>query len=227
MTALDSVQRALVIAPHPDDEVLGCGGTIARLVSMGCQVEILVVTRGMAPLFDEDQANQVRDEARQAHWLLGVTQTQFLDFPAAGLDGVSRAALNAAVAKSVMTSRPDMLLVPFVGDLHFDHKLVFDAAMVAARPLGPDYPRRILAYETVSETNWSAPYLGPAFQPNVFIDISSHLDQKLDAFACFRSQVRPFPNERSLETLRALAMVRGSCVSCAAAEAFTLIREVA
>lgn len=224
---IDAIRRAMVIAPHPDDEVLGCGGTMARLASMGCHIDVAIVTRGMQPRFDQAQVEQVQAEARDAHRLLGVAHTHFLDFPAAHLDQIACADLNEAVARSVRNCAPDTLFVPFVGDLHFDHRLVFDAAMVAARPLGDRYPLRILAYETVSETNWAAPYVAPSFQPNIFIDISDHIDRKLEAFGCFQSQVRPFPNERSLETLRALAMVRGSCVSRMAAEGFVLIREVA
>jgi LmbE family N-acetylglucosaminyl deacetylase len=220
------ITRALVIAPHPDDEVLGCGGTIARIVAGGGTVEIAVVTRGREPRFETAQADAVRKEAEKAHRLLGVARTHFLDLPAAELDQMAHADLNHAVATVVGLVEPDTLFVPFVGDLHIDHRLVFEAALVAARPRGDRYPARILAYETVSETNWSAPTLAPAFHPNVFIDISDHIDTKLRAFACFASQVRPSPDERSLETLRALATVRGSTVTRAAAEAFMLIREV-
>ena len=227
MTMIDSIERALVIAPHPDDEVLGCGGTIARLAAMGRHVEVVIATQGKPPRFDTSQVERVQAEARQAHELLGVARTHFLDFEAAALDCLPRAELNEGIAAVVAESRPDTLFLPFLGDLHFDHGLIFEAAMVAARPVGAHYPRRILAYETVSETNWAAPYLTPPFQPHVFIDISEHLDQKIEAFGCFESQVRPFPNERSFETLRALAQVRGSCVSRRAAEAFVLIREVA
>lgn len=226
MSGFYRIGRALVIAPHPDDEVLGCGGTVARLTALGRVVEVVVVTRGMAPRFDVAQADKVREEAKRAHAILGVSQTHFLDFPAAGLDQVAGADLNDAIAAIVRDMRPDTLFLPFIGDLHFDHKLVFDAGMVAARPQGNGFPERVLAYETVSETNWAAPYVAPSFQPNMFVDINGHLDTKIAAFRCFESQVRAYPNERSIETLRALAMVRGSCVSCAAAEAFTLIREV-
>jgi LmbE family N-acetylglucosaminyl deacetylase len=227
MTMLDRIQRALVIAPHPDDEVLGCGGTIARLTAMGRAVDVAIVTRGFAPRFDPGQADAVRAEALEAHRRLGVAHTHFLDFPAAELDCVPRADLNRAIGDVVASSRADTLFVPFVGDMHFDHRLVFESAMVAARPRGDSYPVRILAYETVSETNWAAPYLGPAFQPHLFIDIAGYVDAKLEAFSCFASQVRPFPDERSLEALRALAMMRGACVSRAVAEAFTYVREVA
>ncbi len=224
---IDRIKRALIVAPHPDDEVLGCGGTIARLVDEGCHVEVVVATRGHAPRFSQAQVDQVQDEARKAHGVLGVAHTRFLDFPAAALDQVPRSDLNAGIAAAVQSARPDTLFIPFVADLHFDHELIFEATMVAARPLGDAYPKRILAYETVSETNWAAPYLSPPFQPNIYIDISGYLERKIKAFGCFVSQVRAFPNERSFETLRALAQVRGSCVSRSAAEAFVLIREVA
>lgn len=225
MTIISRIQRALVLAPHPDDEVLGCGGTMARLVKAGAHVEVAVVTRGRPPMFDAQQAEQVRAEAERSHALLGVA-TRFMDLPAAALDGVAHAELNRAVAAVLAEVRPDTLFVPFAGDLHLDHQLVFQSAMVAARPRGTAYPRRILAYETVSETNWSAPQIAPNFQPNVFVDIDGFLDRKLEAFAAFASQCQPFPDERSLETLRALALVRGSTVTRAAAEAFMLIREV-
>lgn len=227
MTMIDSIKRALVIAPHPDDEVLGCGGTIARLAALGRHVEVAIATRGHPPHFDAAQVEQVQAEARRAHALLGAACTHFLDFPAAALDRVPVAELNKGIAAVIADSRPDTLFLPFVGDLHFDHRLIFEAAMVAARPVGAHYPVRLLAYETVSETNWAAPYLAPAFQPTLFVDISDHLDRKIEAFGCFASQVRAFPNERSFETLRALAQVRGSCVSRTAAEAFVMIREVA
>jgi len=226
MSLISRISRALVLAPHPDDEILGCGGTISRIASGEGSVTVAVVTRGQPPHFDSAQADHVRLEAERAHSLLGVSSTRFLDLPAAALDQMPLADLNRAIGEVVSDVRPDTLFVPFVGDLHFDHRLVFEAAMVAARPRGNDYPVRILAYETVSETNWSAPMLSQSFQPNVFIDISDHLEAKLDAFACFASQLRPFPDERSLETLRALGLVRGSTVTRSAAEAFMLIREV-
>ncbi len=226
MTLVSRIAHALVLAPHPDDEVLGCGGTMARIVAAGGTVDVAIVTRGRPPRFDDAQADRVRAEAEQAHRRLGVAQTHFLDLPAAELDRMAQADLNHAIAKVVKAVEPDTLFVPFVGDLHIDHRLVFEAALVAARPRGSHYPRRILAYETVSETNWSAPTLAPAFHPNVFVDITDYLEAKLAAFACFESQCQPPPDERSLETLRALATVRGSTVTRVAAEAFMLIREV-
>lgn len=226
MTLLSRIRRALVLAPHPDDEVLGCGGTIARIAGAGGRVDVAVVTRGQEPRFAPAQVEQVDAEARSAHALLGVAETHFLGFPAAELDRVAQADLNRSVADLIAKVAPDTLFIPFAGDNHHDHRLVFDAALVAARPRGQAYPRRILAYETVSETNWSAPGIAPAFHPNVFVDITDQVETKLQAFALYASQCQPFPDERSLETLRALALVRGSTVTRQAAEAFVLVREV-
>lgn len=226
MSAVARFGRTLVLAPHPDDEVLGCGGTIARIADAGGEVHVGVVTRGEPPQFSETQVAQVRAEAERAHARLGVARAHFLDLPAARLDRLPRAELNAVIEGLVSEVRPETLFVPFVGDLHFDHRLVFDAAMVASRPRGQGGPMRVLAYETMSETNWSAPHLGPPFAPNVFIDISDQLEAKLEAFACFASQCRPFPDERSTEALNALARLRGATVHCRAAEAYFLVREL-
>jgi LmbE family N-acetylglucosaminyl deacetylase len=218
--------KVLVIAPHPDDEVLGCGGTIARLAADGHDVHVAIMTRGAPPRYREADVERVRQEALAAHALLGVAQTRFLDHPAAELDRVPHAELNASMGKLFEAVGPDTLFLPFAGDIHLDHQLIFRSALVAARPHGWDYPTRIYAYETLSETNWSAPNIDPPFIPNAFIDIHETLERKLDAFACYGSQCRAFPNERSPEALRALATLRGATVHRRAAEAFLLIREI-
>lgn len=226
MAPIDQARRALVIAPHPDDEVLGCGGTIARLADAGCEVDVAIMTRGKPPRFDDTAAASVRRETETAHALLGVRHTHFADFPAAELDRVAHADLNRALAELVGETAPDTLFLPFIGDIHLDHQLVFTAGLVAARPTAARFPARILAYETLSETNWNAAGITPGFLPNVFIDIGDYCERKLAAFAAYRSQVRPFPHERSVEALRALALLRGATVQRKAAEAFMLIREV-
>jgi N-acetylglucosamine malate deacetylase 1 len=218
--------RWLVVAPHPDDEVLGCGGTMARVADAGGDVHVVVVTRGQPPSFDEELTARVRTEAGAAHRHLAVRESHWLDLPAAQLFETPHSKLNHALSNLVRELRPDTLLIPFVGDMHMDHQLIFMSSLVAARPHQATYPRRILAYETVSETNWNAPHVTASFIPNVFIDIEKTLERKLEAAAMFGSQMRSFPHERSLETLRALAIVRGTAVHRAAAEAFVLIRDV-
>jgi LmbE family N-acetylglucosaminyl deacetylase len=218
--------RIAVVAPHPDDDVLGCGGTMIRATNAGALVDVVVVTRGRPPLFDEDFVAQVRDETLASHAHMGVNHTHFLDFPAAALDQVPRAALNQALAAVLEAVEPELLFVPFVGDIHLDHQIVFNAAMVFARPRSNRCPKVVLAYETLSETNWLAPAITPGFQPNTFVDISATLDRKIAAFQKYASQLKESPDERSIESIRALAISRGATVYRAAAEAFVAMRQI-
>jgi LmbE family N-acetylglucosaminyl deacetylase len=196
-------------------------------VDEGHQVIVTIVTRGEPPLFDQKSDEQDREDAQEAHQLLGVKQTIFLEqFPAAKLDTVPHYALNHALQGLIQTIQPNVLFVPFVGDVHVDHQLVFKSALVAARPKRQLVPHTVLAYETLSETNWNAPYLSPGFCPNSYVDISKYIDKKLKALKAFRSQIQPFPNERSVEAIQALARYRGATVGCHAAEAFVLIRKI-
>ncbi len=219
-------RRVLVVAPHPDDEILGVGGTIARHVAEGAEVHVAIVTKGYAPDFDDAHVAQVRGEAKEAHALLGTAGLHFLDLPAAALDTVPHREINARLARVMSEVVPDTLYIPFNGDLHRDHLETFLSVLVASRPNRPEAPRAIYAYETLSETNWGAPYLMPSFAPNVYVDITNHLEFKIKAMEVYQSQVKPFPNERSVESLRALAALRGSTVGVRAAEAFVLIRQV-
>ncbi|HEU4960652.1 MAG TPA: PIG-L deacetylase family protein [Sphingomonas sp.] len=226
MIDLGSIRRAAIVAPHPDDEVLGCGGTIARLAAGGTRVEVVIMTRGAPPLFDAEQVERVRTEAHAAHARLGVAATHFLDLPAAALDQFPAIAINRALGERLDALQPEALFVPFVGDIHRDHQIGFGAAMVWARPRSDAVPRAVLAYETLSETNWYAPGLTPGFLPDVYIDIAETIEAKLEAFACFASQTKAFPDERSPEAIRALATMRGATVHRRAAEAFMLVRAI-
>ncbi|HLO65496.1 MAG TPA: PIG-L deacetylase family protein [Holophaga sp.] len=216
----------LVLAPHADDEVLGAGGAMARWCREGHAVHVVVATRGYPPLFPPEAEAQCREEALRAHHRLGVASTRFLDLPAAGLDTLQHRELNGRILGCIQDLKPEELYLPFLGDLHRDHQLVFQSALVAARPDGGAFPRRIFAYEVLSETNWNAPYLVPPFVPNHFVDITATLELKLEAFGLFRSQVKEPPHERSLPALRALALHRGATVGLPAAEAFVTIRTV-
>ena len=218
--------RTLVIAPHPDDETIGAGGTIAKIARAGCEVFVAIVTTGQQPEYSAEHVGKVRSETEKAHRLLGVKETFWLDLPAARLSETPVRTLNESVRSIMLQIAPDTVLMPFVGDIHVDHQLVFQAVLVASRPHQADYPKRLLAYETLSETNWNAPYLTPGFIPNVFVEITDTLETKLEAMSAFGSQVKSAPHERSIEALRALATLRGATVHRPAAEGFVLIREV-
>jgi LmbE family N-acetylglucosaminyl deacetylase len=216
----------LVIATHPDDEVLGCGGTIARHAAGGDSVHVLVVTRGAPEVYPPKQVEQIRRELADAHGVLGVTATHFLDFPAPKLDTIPGHELADAIGASLHSLRPEIVFLPHRGDVHADHRAVHQAALVAARPGADLRIGRLLSYETLSETEWGAPNPAEAFLPAVFIDIGKFLERKLQALACYRSQVREFPHPRSPQAVEALARLRGSTAGFPAAEAFMLVREI-
>ena len=218
--------NVLVIAPHADDEVLGCGGTIARHSAAGDRVVVAVVTRGAPPLFSDETVAQIRKETHEAHRVLAVSETVFLDFPAPQLDRVPMHEIADAIRGVVDRTQPDVVYLPHEGDIHLDHKIAYWATLVACRPVKSGTPARLLAYETLSETEWGAPGNRDAFTPNVYIDIASYIDVKTRAMGCFAGQLRPLPHPRSLETIGALARLRGSAAHLHAAEAFMLVREI-
>lgn len=216
----------LVIAPHPDDEVLGCGGTVAKFTDQGHKVYVAVMTKGKEPLFSTEQVCQVREECMAADEFLGVTRTFFLDFPASMMEEVPRYKMNDALIKLIQHIKPDITYLPHHGDMQLDHRLTADAAMVALRPKYEHVVRKIYAYETLSETGWDVPDTSHAFIPTAYSDISDYLDRKLQAMEIFRSQIQEYPNARSTDAVRALAMHRGSMMNLKAAEAFVLLREI-
>lgn len=222
---LDEIRRALVVAPHMDDEVLGCGGTIARLAAAGVEVHVAIVTVGMPPRFDAAEEERCVEEARAAHAILSIAHTHHIGLPAAALDTLPQAELQRALDDLVARVAPDILFLPFKGDIHIDHQLVFGAGMSAGRP-GDGRPLRVWVYETLSETNWNAPYVTPGFIPTVHVDIAETLDRKLEAMRAYASQLKPFPSERSLGAIEALARRRGASVHRPAAEAFVAMREL-
>jgi len=218
--------KVLLIAPHPDDEVLGCGGTIVRMVREGHDVTVAIVTRG-TPLFPASQVRRVRAEARKVADLLGIRTLRFLDLPVTTLHLIPEHKLNATFSRLVDEFRPELVLLPFPGDRHEDHRQIFDAAMVAVRPDGRrPLVRRVCCYETVSETHWTAPGVEPPFQPNWYVDIGSSLSNKLDAMRLYRSQLDENVPARSLEAIEALARFRGSVAGLRAAEAFWIVRDI-
>ncbi|MBD9272885.1 MAG: PIG-L family deacetylase [Prevotella sp.] len=218
--------RVLVIAPHPDDEIIGVGGTIAKRAKDGDEVYVCVVTKGKSPLFNDEFIEQGRKECRKADKKLGVKETIFLDFPAVMLETVPRYEFNGKISEVVNSIKPDEVYIPHRGDMQIDHQMVVDAAMVAARPRGINYPKRVYAYETLSETGWNIPNVVNEFIPTVYEDITDTYEVKLEAMAIFESQLSVFPEARSIGAIEALAKYRGATVSVKAAEAFSLIREV-
>ena len=181
----------------------------------------------MPPLYSEDVHRQTVGEARKAHAVLGVEDSRFLDFPAVYLRDRPVAELNGAIAEIVAATAPAVVLCAYP-DRHIDHRVIFDAVMVATRPVGVGTGIKLLAaFETLSETHWNAPHIEPNFTPNWVVDISPTIDRKLEALACYDSQVAPFPSPRSVEAAKALAAFRGTQAGFAYGEGFHVIRMTA
>jgi len=217
-------KQIVVIAPHPDDETLAAGGTIARFADAGVEVSVLIVSGHLPPLYPPAAFETTRAEAEKAFKLLGVKRWHFEQVPATKVHELPVADLNGRILKFVRQVNPEVVLLPFP-DRHIDHRTIFDASLVACRPVHPQAPRIVLAYETLSETHWNAPGIEPAFLPDFYVDITSVIERKVAALSCYESQVNNAPS-RSVEAVRALAKFRGSQNGCGYAEAYKLVRAV-
>ncbi|AZJ35044.1 PIG-L family deacetylase [Tenacibaculum singaporense] len=218
--------NVLVIAPHADDEILGCGATIAKHISEGDTVKVVVVTRGIKELYSDDVIEGIRKEAKEAHKYLKIEETIFYDFPAPMLDQTPSYLISNEISKIIKSYEPEIVYLPHRGDLHKDHRMVFESSLVAIKPVNGCSVKEIYSYETLSETEWAAPFGDDAFIPNVFVDVSEFMEQKVEAMKKFESQLKEFPHSRSIEAINALAKFRGSTVGANAAESFMLIRNI-
>jgi N-acetylglucosamine malate deacetylase 1 len=217
----------LVIAAHPDDEVLGCGGAIRRHADSGDTVNILFVCDGVGARKNVVNAKELqtrRDAALRAAKILGAATPQFLDFPDNRLDTTPLLNVVQAIEAVIEKVKPHTIYSHHAGDLNIDHALVSQAVLTACRPVEGTQIRRILNFEIPSSTEWASPRPETAFIPNFFIDIGPQLDQKLEALGAYSEEMRSFPHPRSEKAIRSLAYWRGANAGLAAAEAFSVTR---
>lgn len=217
-------KKVVVIAPHPDDEVLGLGATISRFTSMKIEVSVLVVSGHLPPLYDKSSFDITKKEAEKSFEIMNVSNWEFLEIPATTVHKIPVAELNSKISKFLQYHKPDWVFIPFP-DRHIDHRTIFDASVVCCRPNVKDYPKVVLAYETLSETHWNVPGIEPGFIPDLFIDTSNHMNQKEKALKSYNSQIEG-NQSRSVEASKALAKFRGSQNGCDYAEAFKVVRIV-
>ncbi len=222
--------RALVIAAHPDDEVLGCGATAARLVAEGNDVQFAILGEGMTSRHasrDDADARKLKQLQRQAHAAaekLGVKTVTMHQLPDNRLDQVPLLEVVKVVEDLVDRVKPEVIYTHHGGDLNVDHGIIHRAVLTATRPVAGQPVREIYAFEVPSSTEWAFQRLESAFRPNVFVEVTRTLEAKIAAMACYKTEVRKFPHPRSAEALRAIAVRWGSVAGCAAAEAFELVR---
>ncbi len=220
--------RVLVVAAHPDDEVLGCGGTIAFLAHRGHEVYVLILGEGITSRDEERDPDRrateiatLRKAAKEASQILGVKELFFEDFPDNRFDTVPLLELIKAVERVKKRINPDMVFTHFEGDLNIDHCLTARAVMTATRPLPGESVHRVYAFEVPSSTEWN---FATKFQPNVYFEITSFLERKIQALKYYESELRIFPHPRSVDGVKYLAHLRGAETGVEAAEAFRLIR---
>jgi LmbE family N-acetylglucosaminyl deacetylase len=222
----------LVVAAHPDDEILGCGGTMARLAREGHEVRTAILAEGMSSRYaqredaDPGQLRQLYARAQQATNKVGARELVLCKLPDNRLDTVPLLEVVKLVEELVARFRPEVIYTHHPGDLNVDHGVVHRAVLTATRPMAGQCVREIYAFEVPSSTEWAFQRLEPSFRPSVFVDITETLETKIDALACYDTETRKFPHPRSPEALRAIATRWGSVVGLSAVEAFELIRSV-
>lgn len=225
--------RVLVVAAHPDDEVLGCGGTIARHADAGDQVQVLIVAEGATSRQQQRDRNQatkalsaLAQAAQQAGAILGAQGVEMLDLPDNRLDSLDRLDLIKHIEERIVCYQPQVVYVHHAGDVNVDHRRLHEAVVTACRPMPGQPVRLLLSFEVASSTEWQPPGSAPSFQPNWFVDISAQWPRKREALAAYASEMRPWPHARSLKALEHLARWRGAQVGVEAAEAFCLLRQL-
>lgn len=221
-----SDKRIIVISPHPDDETLGVGGFIKKLIEQKNTVKILTVSGHLPPLYTRKEYETTVDEAKKAYEILGVNDYTFMEIPATFIGDEPVSKLNGLFSSYFKEFEPNIVLCPFP-DRHIDHRIIFDSVMVASRPVGFGKKIELLAaYETLSETHWNAPYIEPNFNHNLIVDISDQLESKLEALRSYKSQVDENTGPRSVDSAKALARFRGSQAGFSFGEAFYVIRQI-
>ena len=227
-----SAARILIVAAHPDDEVLGLGGTIAKFARAGAQIALLIVTDGSSsqyrdnPNLPEILAAKKRETARCAE-ILGIAQILYGNLPDMRLDVTPHIQINQVIERVVDSFRPSMVFTHFPGDLNADHQRVSHSTLVACRPTSSQCVRKLCFYDVPSATEWSIPTTSTAFLPNMFVDIAGPCaDLKYKAFACYETELRPYPHPRSVRCLQSADTAVGNRVGLLAAEAFMLVRSI-
>ncbi len=220
------MNTVLVVAPHPDDETLGCGGTMLRHVEQGDTVHWLIVTHITEELgFESDRIEKREHEIERVAGRYGIEQPINLGFSTTQLDIEPMRALVDAIGSAFHKIEPEVIYVPYRNDIHTDHAVVFDAVTSCTKWFRYPSVQRILAYETLSETEFALDPDVSGFQPNVFIDITGKVEEKIGIMQTYDSEIGEHPFPRSESAIRARATLRGSTAGFDAAEAFMLLRE--
>jgi len=222
--------RVLVVAAHPDDEVLGCGGAIARHVRDGDEVHIVIMAEGLTSRSDydgstgRDELSELAEAALAANAVLGVADISLLRLPDNRMDSMDRLDVIKVIEEKITSFCPELVYTHHAGDMNIDHRIIHDAVNTACRPLPGHSVKSLLYFEVNSSTEWQIPGSAPMFTPNWFVDISETLELKLAALHEYEMEMRAWPHPRSYQAIEHLARWRGAIVGVDAAEAYVLGR---
>ena len=215
-------KKILILSPHADDEILGCGGFISKYSKQNYHINVLVLTnanKGAPEIYSSEEIKQIRKEAKIANNLIGTSRLLFENLPALNLNNYPVYKITNIIDKHIADINPEVILIPSTNYIHDDHKIIFKAAKISMRPNKISNLKKILSYEVLSETEWNED--GKSFNPNYFVHLKkSDIDNKVQAFLKYKSQVKKFPHSRSKEAIINLSRVRGSQAFIEYAEAF-------
>ena len=215
-------KKILILSPHADDEILGCGGFISKYSKQNCYISVLILTnanKGAPEIYSSEAIKQIRKEAKIANNLIGTSRLFFENLPALNLNNHPIYKISNIIDKYIAEINPEVVLIPSGNDIHDDHKIIFKAAKISMRPNKTSNLKKILSYEVLSETEWNED--GKSFNPNYFVHLKkSDINSKVKAFLKYKSQVKKFPHSRSKEAIINLSRVRGSQAFVEYAEAF-------
>lgn len=223
--------NVLIVAAHPDDEILGCGGTMARLAKEGNAIYTLILSEGITSRNEKSSRHENGKEIKKlrgyigaANKIIGGKNIFIFDFPDNRFDTVALLDIIKIIEKTKENINPDVVFTHHYGDLNIDHQITFRAVMTAFRPLKSEKVREIYSFEAPSSTEWNASLSSTSFMPNYFVDISKTLQLKIRALKKYKSEIREFPHPRSEEAIKTIAECWGIKVGLNAAEAFETIR---
>ena len=211
----------LVIAAHPDDELLGSGGTLKKLINHGNKVITVIFAKGR-----KEEEKHMKQAVLMANKHLGIEEIIFLEYPNLLLETFPLHVINKEIEALIAKYEPSMIFTHHYGDINMDHQILFQAVLTAARPLPGKKPIELLCFETVSSSEWSQHTNDKAFKPNYYVDITETIEMKLESLQFYDVEMKPFPHPRSYKGVEHLAQVRGMTVGVEYAEAFEIIRRV-
>ena len=224
------MKRILIIAAHPDDEILGCGGTIARLNKEGYESYSIILGEGITSrdntrdrIKNESKIINLKEQANRANELLGIKKVFFFDFPDNRFDTVPFLDIVKIIEEVKNQIKPEIIFTHYEKDLNIDHQITYKAAMTATRPVKEETVKEIYSFEIQSSTEWSYPL---SFSPDVFFNISGTINIKLKALKEYKSELREYPHPRSLEGVELIAKNWGMKVGLSYAEAFKIVRVI-